>query len=121
MRLVVGSTAFAYGAGYLATTTGTPVFGVWLVGILEIVFGILLIVGFLTPIVSVLATLVGICLAFGIMPRTAYTHFTRLGVLDAAAVALALAILGAGAFSLDAYLFGRREIIIPDISHPSEH
>jgi hypothetical protein len=32
-------------------------------------------------------------------------------------LATAIALLGPGAFSLDARLFGRREILIPNISH----
>lgn len=32
-------------------------------------------------------------------------------------LAAAIALLGPGAFSLDARLFGRREIVIPNISH----
>jgi hypothetical protein len=36
-----------------------------------------------------------------------------------AADALALAMLGPGAHSIDAWLFGRREIVIPDV--PRHH
>ena len=41
----------------------------------------------------------------------------RVGALCVAAVAAALVLLGPGALSLDARLFGRREIGIPHHSH----
>ena len=37
----------------------------------------------------------------------------RIAALIVLAIAVALALLGPGAHSMDAYLFGRREIIIP--------
>jgi hypothetical protein len=38
----------------------------------------------------------------------------RVGALNLAAISATLVLLGPGAFSLDARLFGRREIIIPE-------
>jgi uncharacterized membrane protein YphA (DoxX/SURF4 family) len=112
---VVGFTAFASGAGYL-TTPITPFFEARLLGILEIVLGTSLIIGFLTPIASACAALMGVGFAFGVLPLPPGLLFTRSGILNTAVVGFALMVLGAGAFSLDAYLFGRREIIIPDSS-----
>jgi hypothetical protein len=43
---------------------------------------------------------------------------TRLATTLATSIAVAILCLGPGAFSIDARLFGRREIIIPDASHP---
>lgn len=85
-------------------------------GIIAIVLGALLLVGFLTPIASISAALVIVApQAFPMIAGGALG--TRLGSMDAAVVTVALALLGPGAFSIDAYLFGRREIIIPDSSH----
>ncbi len=70
-------------------------------GIPAIAAGGLLAIGFLTPLAAGLSVAI-------------------LGFSDARwLVSLALALLGPGAFSLDARLFGRREIIIPRRSNPS--
>jgi len=41
-------------------------------------------------------------------------HISTLAAFSLAAMSAALVLLGPGAFSLDARLFGRREIIIPE-------
>jgi hypothetical protein len=46
----------------------------------------------------------------------ANNHISALAAFNLAAISAALVLLGPGAFSLDARLFGRREIIIP-VSH----
>jgi len=73
-------------------------------------------IGFLTPIVSIAAALASVGFALNVFPKVPSSLIARLGIIDAVVIAMALAVLGAGAFSLDAVLFGRREIIIPDIS-----
>jgi hypothetical protein len=74
-----------------------------------------LLIGYLTPFVSGSALLV---LVSSNLPwfRTPAQHFfgTRLETALAACVAGALVCLGPGAFSVDARVFGRREINIPD-------
>ena len=47
------------------------------------------------------------------MPE-ANNHIGALTAFNLAAISAALVLLGPGAFSLDARLFGRREIIIPE-------
>jgi hypothetical protein len=44
----------------------------------------------------------------------ANNHINALAAFNLAAMSAALVLLGPGAFSLDARLFGRREIIIPE-------
>ncbi len=44
----------------------------------------------------------------------ANSHISALAAFNLAAMSAALVLLGPGAFSLDARLFGRREIIIPE-------
>jgi hypothetical protein len=48
------------------------------------------------------------------MRANAYAGF------DLAAISVALVLLGPGSFSLDACLFGRREIIIPERRRPPQ-
>jgi uncharacterized membrane protein YphA (DoxX/SURF4 family) len=80
-----------------------------------IVLGLLLLIGFLTRVMALLAAVVGVCGVFASSPS-----FNSLDAHTAAAlsavIALSLTCLGPGALSLDARLFGRREVIIPPTS-----
>ena len=68
--------------------------------------GMCLLMGFLTPIVAVV---IGLGAAvFGIFFEVNYI------VIAIVILAAAIALLGPGAFSIDARLFGHREILIPD-------
>ena len=79
--------------------------------------GVLLLLGYLTPIAGVLAALLGLASAFSWVPAPIFDLFQdRMTAMLAAIVALAIICLGPGALSLDARLFGRREIIIPAAS-----
>jgi uncharacterized membrane protein YphA (DoxX/SURF4 family) len=75
--------------------------------------GAALVVGFLTPIACALAAIGGAAMVYD---ATAFGVLTRAdGPLAGAlliAIAVATACLGPGAFSLDAWLFGRREVLI---------
>lgn len=79
--------------------------------------GVLLLLGYLTPIAGVLAALLSLASAFSWVPAPIFDLFQdRMTAMLAAIVALAIICLGPGALSLDARLFGRREIIIPATS-----
>jgi uncharacterized membrane protein YphA (DoxX/SURF4 family) len=87
----------------------------WAVGSLAIAVGAAILVGFLTPAASAAAT-VGYIMT-GLSPTLmteANNHISALTAFHLAATSAALVLLGPGAFSLDARLFGRREIIIPE-------
>jgi len=121
LRLAVGLTYLSQGASHLLGWS-SPTPGIWLTHLAEIAIGASLLLGFLTPIASLAATL----MSLGFMPEVfmmvARTPLdARLSSIDSIAVTVALAFLGPGAFSVDAYLFGRREIIIPDTSHTAKH
>jgi hypothetical protein len=79
--------------------------------------GALLTIGFLTPLVSIVMALEASAITFVLLPGHAPTLFgTGASIILASATFLALALMGPGAFSVDARLFGRREILIPPAS-----
>jgi uncharacterized membrane protein YphA (DoxX/SURF4 family) len=63
--------------------------------------------GFLTPIVAILAMLFHV-LAWSSLGSDG-AGMTAIALLDA----VALAMLGPGAYSIDAYRFGRRVVVLP--------
>ena len=67
----------------------------------------LLLVGFWTPVAGVLMAIAELCLALSHSPNDPWMHIL-LGTLGAS-----LAMLGPGAWSVDARLFGRKRIQIP--------
>jgi uncharacterized membrane protein YphA (DoxX/SURF4 family) len=73
---------------------------------LSLIAGVCLLIGFLTPVVAVVIGLGAV--AFGILSGVSY------GVLAVIILATAIVLIGPGAFSIDARLFGHREILIPD-------
>ena len=90
----------------------------WLASVAAIASGALLLIGFLTPATGAMAGLSTVVIATLLAPvppsGLLLDHVALLFVIsDAAAIVL----LGPGAFSLDARLFGRREIVIPHEPH----
>jgi hypothetical protein len=92
----------AYGVLELSTTLNTA----WLLALLATV-AIALCLGLLTPVTAALCALIEIVVWYFSRGAIAALH------ICAIMVAAALAMLGPGAYSLDARLFGRRQIIFP--------
>ncbi len=80
-----------------------------LIGI--IVVAAALIVGIMTPIVALLAIAVQLA-------RSISLGVDRTGVIIPLLDALALSLLGPGAYSIDAYFFGRRVVLLPRKNDP---
>jgi uncharacterized membrane protein YphA (DoxX/SURF4 family) len=89
-----------------------PVIGTWGLGSLAIASGISLLVGFLTPIAAAIVGAGAVGISVSTVPAL---HLLTSRPLCAffAALAFVIVLLGPGAFSLDARLFGLREIFIP--------
>ena len=77
-------------------------FSGWLIQTLVLAGATLLLLGFMTPIVAVVTGLISLAVAF--------SNFEHLELVVLAGV---IALLGPGALSIDARLFGRREVLIP--------
>ena len=106
------------GVVYLADRV-SPTFEIWAVGVVMIASGVSLLIGFLTPIVSVLVALGTLGIALLWFPQPTPNLFNA--PLPAALVVIvsaAVAFLGPGTASVDRRLFGRREIIIPHTPRP---
>jgi uncharacterized membrane protein YphA (DoxX/SURF4 family) len=116
LRTVVGVTAVLQGAWYFLDGGKLSPIAV-LAGLLAIAGGAALAIGFLTPLVGGLIGIVTMCIALAWFPPPSPNYFdTPLPAILVTAVAVAIAVLGPGALSVDARLFGRREIIIPHTS-----
>ena len=85
-----------------------------LVAVMMTLAGLVLIAGWYTPAAGALLTAADLCRLLAIVPIPALQLLNGgPAILLRIAVALALVMLGPGAHSVDAYLFGRREIMIP--------
>jgi hypothetical protein len=86
-----------------------------------VVCGIALTVGIFTPVCSTLVGLGYALVLFTPFGAAVLPHLDGGAAFVGLAAAAALGLLGPGAFSIDARLFGRREIFIPanDGSEPS--
>ena len=112
LRSVIGFTAAWQGVLCLATMDAGAT--VRIVGGLAVLTGILLVTGFRTRLASFLIAL-GIAFislhTFSLPTRELFDRL--LPTLFAETMSTAVVFLGPGAFSIDAYLYGRKEIIIP--------
>jgi uncharacterized membrane protein YphA (DoxX/SURF4 family) len=106
LRTTLGITTIVQSGKYLSgqsDSSGLIIFA----AIASIICGILLLLGFLTPIAGVLLFASGMIAAIFLFPYFAEVYIYEI-ILFASVV-----LLGPGTFSVDAKLFGRREIIIP--------
>jgi uncharacterized membrane protein YphA (DoxX/SURF4 family) len=112
LRTTVGLTMVIGDGACLREAADRPV--VYVASVLGILAGCLLLAGFLTTLAGITGGMVAMLTAFKFLPICSSGGFdSRLAFIFGLAILLALAILGPGAYSIDARLFGRREIIIP--------
>lgn len=100
--------ALGVGAGLVpvvaAVTRGPAPWSVLVTGLLST----MLVVGLLTPICAIGVALLGLAATASMSSSAALSPTGLLGP----AVAIAVAMLGPGAYSIDARVFGRREIVV---------
>jgi uncharacterized membrane protein YphA (DoxX/SURF4 family) len=118
LRAVFGLTAVVQGGVYFSSRDN-PTLWTWMMGAITLAIGSSLLIGFLTPVACLLLGLGSIATPFSSFPTyTPNLLDDGLSILFVMVIAVAIALLGPGAYSLDARLFGRREIIIPQASRP---
>lgn len=104
LRVALGITTLYYGVEYLSES-GDSVFLNWVLGFTIIAAVIFLLIGFLTPPAAFITLAGGIFSLVGGQTSNVIEIYALI-------LATAVVLLGPGGFSLDARLFGRREIVI---------
>jgi len=104
MRVAAGGTLIAHG---IASLIAGPAVASGVVAVLSVGMGVLLLLGLWTPIAGALATLLAGW--YALSDPGAAGFYILLAIFCAA-----LALLGPGAWSIDARLFGWKRVEIPD-------
>lgn len=115
LRALLGIRLILQGIAYF----NTPEKGllVWTITVSTFALGILLLGGLMTPFAALIVALGGLALSLSVIPVPSRDLLSgNLSAINLIVLALALAALGPGAFSLDSRMFGRREIAIPPSS-----
>jgi uncharacterized membrane protein YphA (DoxX/SURF4 family) len=108
----VGCSVIAQGIGYIQTENDT--LPAWSMAALTFASGAFLLAGLMTPLVALLVAAGGIGIALSWIPLPGQDLFDSYQeIVNLIVLAIAIALVGPGAFSLDARMFGRREITIP--------
>ena len=109
LRVAIGAKLLMEGlTGLLGSHTFN--LGTCALGALAIGAGACFVLGFLTPLVAGVSALAE--MAFFLWHPAYAAPLSDVPSLEIISVAIAVALLGPGAISLDAYLFGRRKIVI---------
>ena len=106
LRALVGVTLIAQIVAYIGSTK-LSVLSLMVTALVLIIASCLL-VGFMTPVAAMVIGLGAIALA------ASHVFETNQTLLNVVVLTTAIALLGPGAFSIDARMFGRREILIPN-------
>ena len=92
---------------------------VWVSFTFLMISGACMLVGFLTQILSLFAAVECLAIAFSWFPFELLGPLeSKLALVAITVIAASIALLGPGAFSLDARLFGWKEIVIPPSGRP---
>ncbi len=106
LRAAVGILLIAQSSYVLVNGFDSTV-SVWVLTLIVASSGFSLLVGFMTPVGSVMSALVVAGIALNWLPQDVLSVFqNKLGASLVAAMAVALALLGPGAYSIDSRLFG---------------
>jgi uncharacterized membrane protein YphA (DoxX/SURF4 family) len=119
LRAVLGVAMMFEGAAYLGAPDGAVT--MWVAGALALLCGGFLLVGLFTPFTALVAGLDMIAVALSFIPAPTRNLFdSQPAFIFGLTMVMAVMGVGPGRFSLDARMFGRREIIIPLPQTPLE-
>lgn len=120
LRVLVTSSLIAQSISYLQMPDRNLV--AWGMAVLTFAGGAFLLVGLMTPFIAVLVAAGGVATVLSWIPLPGQALSDSYpAILNLIVLSIAIALLGPGAFSLDARMFGRREITIPssrNVSRP---
>jgi uncharacterized membrane protein YphA (DoxX/SURF4 family) len=120
LRAVVGATLVTQGLVCLLSAEHSTAL-LPLIAALLLISGVFLLLGFLTPILSPLACIECLGTALSWFPPQLWIFpESKVAIAQLIAVSAAIALLGPGAFSVDARLFGWKEIVIPPACRPPQ-
>lgn len=120
LRVVVGASAILEASLTIAHNQA-PALGATLAGAFVMVAGLALIIGLLTPIASILICMAGAVMLLLRIPTTALLLFdSRMAHFEFVVESAMLLLLGPGAISVDARLFGRKEVLIQRGPRPND-
>ena len=109
LRLVTGSALIHFG---IASVLSAPPLTTLVLQIIGVGAGILLIIGLWTPVAGALAALTSLLIIFSRFPLHSGDPWIALILAALGAIS---AMVGPGAWSIDARLFGRKRIDIPEL------
>ena len=109
-RVALGLIFIAQGRFYLIEKE--PV--MWLLGAISFLLGFFMAIGFLTPVAGSLGMIGGLMIWLTVIPdcSSSLSH-SNYSLFLMTALILEVLLVGPGAYSIDARIFGRREIAIP--------
>lgn len=113
LRVLVGCSLIVQGMGYLRAANDSLLSRG--LALLAFAGGAFLLAGLMTPLVAVLvaAGALGVALSWLPSPSESLYGGGYPATINLIVLPIAIALVGPGAFSLDARMFGRREIAIP--------
>ena len=112
LRAVLGMVLLVEGSFYIEEANPNP--PSWFIGFLAFATGVLLLIGFLTPIVGGVVAAGAAGVGLSLLPACTRSLFdSKISLIFGLTMLVTIVGLGPGAFSVDARVFGRREIIIP--------
>ena len=123
LRAALGITAVSQGVIRFqeSSSSSNPSLSQWTLSLALIISGATLVLGFLTPLSGLVVGVCFLAMSLGWFPGPgADLRDAKLLAFGGVVTAVSIVLLGPGTFSLDAYFFGRREIVIPPSLHPPE-